>query len=179
MTATFENISVHIKLVGEKFSRRTEEIGEVQQSQAKARTADGATQQRNVVKFKDIINGAADDIMEFVGDLAKDVNAYRVDNRVMLSDLRGLLAARQELNRDKDVNNGEEFKTLQNLIETMKAVKGQVGGFQKSMQEAPGLTRKFKSARRRGVSMLGELIAEMSFSIDETEDIVKVFGRDL
>ena len=171
MTATFENMSRHIGLVGEKISKRTKEIGEVQQSQAKARTADGATQRRNVTRFRRIINGAADDIAEFVGDLAQDVNAYRVDNRVMLSELRALLAARRELNSGED-NDDKELKTLRNLIETMKTVKGQVGGFQTSMQEAPALTGRFKSARRRGVSMVGELIAEISFSIDETEGII-------
>ena len=112
--------------------------------------------------------------MEFVGDLAQDVNAYRVDNRVMLSDLRGMLAGRLELNSGKD-NNYEDLETLRNLIETMKTVTGQVGGFQKAMQEAPALTGKFRNARRRGVSMLGELIAEISFSIDETEDIIHAY----
>ena len=162
-------------LVGEKISRRTKEIGEVQQSQARSRTADGTTQQRNVSKFKHIINGAADDIDEFVGDLAQDVNIYRSDNRVMLSEVRSLLEARRELG-DR-TNSDQEMETLRSLIETMRTVKGQVDGFQESMQEAPALTGKFRSARRRGVSMLGELIAEISFSIDETEDILKNFGN--
>ena len=171
MTVTFESMSKHIKLVGEKISKRAKEIEEVQQSQAKARTADGATQQLDVARLKNIINGAADDVMEFVGDLAQDVDAYRVDNRVMLSELRGMLEVRREFNSGKD-NDYEDLKTFRNLIETMKTVKGQVGGFQKSIQEAPALTGKFKNARRRGVSMLGELIAEISFSIDETKDII-------
>ncbi len=175
MTTTFESMSGHIKLVGEKISRRTKEIGEVQQSQARSRTADGTTQQRNVSKFKHIINGAADDIDEFVGDLAQDVNIYRSDNRVMLSEVRSLLEARRELG-DR-TNSDQEMETLRSLIETMRTVKGQVDGFQESMQEAPALTGKFRSARRRGVSMLGELIAEISFSIDETEDILKNFGN--
>ena len=46
MTVTLGNMSKHIKLVGEKISKRAKEMGEVQQ--AKARTADGATRQRNL-----------------------------------------------------------------------------------------------------------------------------------
>ena len=180
MVATFERMSEHIALVGSKFAERTKEIEDVKQSQAKTRTADGAAQQRNVSRYKAIVDGAADDIMDFVGNLAQDVNAYRVDNRVMLSELRALLAVRQELNFDKDnsSNNEKELASLVTLIGTMRTVKGQVGGFQKAMQEAPALTGKFKKARRRGVSMIGELIAEISFSIDETEAIVKGFGEN-
>ena len=176
MSVTFTSMSEHITLVGSKISERTKEIGDVKQSQAKARTvANSATQQRNVSRFKDIINGAADDIIEFVRDLAQDVTVYRVDNRVMLSELCALLAARRELGVATDDSN-EDLTALLTLVETMKTVKGQVGGFQRAMQEAPALTGKFKKARGRGVSMIGELIAEISFSIDEIEAIVKSFG---
>ena len=177
MSVTFTSMSEHITSVGSKIGKRTKEIDDVKQSQAKARTvADSATQQRNISRFKDIINGAADDITEFVGDLAQDVTVYRVDNRVMLSEMRALLVARRELGVENDDSN-EELTALLTLVETMKTVKGQVGRFQQAMQEAPALTGKFKKARRRGVSMLGELIAEISLSIDEIVAIVKSVGK--
>ena len=171
MVETFQNMSEHITTVGKKLAKRTEEIGAVQQSQAKARKADGATQQHNAIQFKTIINGAADDILNFVSELSQDVNAYRADNRVMLSEFHALLAVRQELNTEN--NDATERDSLLQLIETMKTVKGQVGGFQDVMQKTPALTKQFKRARRRGVSMLGELIAEISFSIDETEALAQ------
>lgn len=165
LVKTFNNMSEHIILVGKKFVKRTEEINAVKQSLAKSRTADGPGQQRNASQLKQIINVAADDLEQFAGELIQDVDAYRTDNRVMLSALRAVLATRQEL----DLDGSKELTSLLELVVNMKTVKDQVGGFQQAMRNAPALTGRFKKARRRGVSMLGELIAEVSFSIDEVE----------
>ena len=171
LAETFKNMSGHMEAVGNKFAKRTEEINTVQHSQAKARTADGDTQRHNALQLRKIINGAADDIQDFVSELAQDVNAYRADNRVMLSEFSALLAARRELNAEKD--DTTELDSLLKLMETMKTVRGKVGGFQDVIQKTPALTRHYRGAKRRGVSMLGELIAEISFSIDELESIAQ------
>ena len=171
LTTTLQSMSGHIAEIGTRISERTNQLNAVQHSEAKERAADGSAQQRNVRQFKQIIDGAADDLTQFVGELSPDVEAYRSGNRVMLSALRGMLVLRRELGSEAD--DKEELNSLLELIETMQTVKGQVGGFQRVMQQAPALTGRYKRAQRRGVSMLGELIAEMSFSVDEAEAIAR------
>ena len=166
MVKTFSDMSTHITLISDKMAKRTAEVDDVMKSGAQSRTANANTQQHDVSLFKKIVDGAARDLADFVGELAQDVNTYRSDNRVMLAELRAMLAKKREL--VSDGNDEQELASLRELIDTMNTVKGQVAGFQKAMQETPALTKRFRSARRQGVSMLGELIAEMSFSIDET-----------
>ena len=157
MVKTFSDMSTHITLIGDKMTKRTAEIDSVMKARAKSRTASTNTQRTDVSRLKQIIDGAARDVADFVGELAQDVNTYRSDNRVILAELRAMLSQRREF--VSDGNDDQGLASLRELIDTMKTVKSQVADFQKAMQKAPALTKDFKSARRQGVSMLGELIA--------------------
>ena len=122
-----------------------------------------------------VTNLAAADLSEFVSEFGKDVVAYRADNRDMLVAFRGIVAGRREFGQKDD----EELEALTTLVGTLKTVRETVGGFQRSMHEMPAFTRDFRKARRRGVSMLAELIAELSFSIAEIEGILGNSGSDV
>jgi hypothetical protein len=53
-----------------------------------------------------------------------------------------------------------------------------VMGFQSSVSGLPALTGRFRRSRRRAAAALGELVAEMSFTISEASTIVKDMGGD-
>ena len=169
LVATCKNISTHIGAIGTKFSERTEEVNAVKEAQVLARAKRNRKAERyNVERFRTVTNLAAADLSEFVSEFGKDVVAYRADNRDMLVAFRGIVAGRREFGQKDE----EELEGLTTLVGTLKTVREAVGGFQRSMHEMPAFTRDFKKARRRGVSMLAELIAELSFSIAEIEGIL-------
>ncbi len=50
--------------------------------------------------------------------------------------------------------------------------------FQASISHVPALTGRFKRSRKRAAAILGELVAEMSFSIQEARSLLEEMGGD-
>ncbi len=67
---------------------------------------------------------------------------------------------------------------LAKLIPVIHESREQVMGFQTSISRVPALTGRFKRSRRRAAAILGELVAEMSFSIQEVTALLEEMGGD-
>jgi hypothetical protein len=69
-------------------------------------------------------------------------------------------------------------RALAGLVVATTESREKVMGFQSSVSGLPALTGRFRRSRRRAAAALGELVAEMSFTISEASTIVKDMGGD-
>jgi hypothetical protein len=69
----------------------------------------------------------------------------------------------------------EDRKGLQDLVGILTAGRDQVTNFQASVSGLPPLTARLRKARKRTSATLGELVAQLQFSIQEARRILAQF----
>lgn len=160
--------------IGGQFEARTVEANVIRQEHEKVKELGGSrAEQEFVGKARETADQAAADLDEFVADMTPSVGLYRLHGRALFTNLRNALIAGSEFGNDNDKGNREALVTL---IEALQRCREQLGSFQSIVSQVPALTGKFKRARKRAAVILGDLIAEMSFSIDEAKRALKEVG---
>jgi hypothetical protein len=100
------------------------------------------------------------------------VDAYRSAGRDMFGSLRRALDERAQMTTDPQQAE-EDSQALENLIQAMDASRANTMSFQTSVRQVPALTGKFKRSRQQAASTLGNVIAELSFGIEEAKDLLR------
>ena len=162
--------------IGEKMSARTAEINELQADFEQHKNVGGSrAQQQFIGKNRAIVDQAAEDLDEFVRAMAPRVAEYTTQNRALFENYRRAFVVPNEFG-ERDTRH--DRRALARLISSTTESREKVMGFQASVGGLPGLTGKFKRSRRRASAVLGEMIAEMSFAVDEASAVLKDMGGE-
>jgi hypothetical protein len=171
------NLTKHTMTINERLVARTSESQAITQELERLMHIGGNREsQAYVSKVKKVADDSAADLDEFVFAMAADLERYRTYSRAMLTNFRAILEFSADFADVKDKSENQAH--LLGLIAVMVESQAKVNGFQEAVRRVPALTGKFKRARNRAVSMLGEFVAEISFSIDEAKSILKQLKVD-
>lgn len=167
LTNTMGRIGEHTVRIGEQFRDRTEETNRLTEKQAQMEHVAGSrAKQEFLVKAKELVNQAALDLEKYAENMNADLLSFRADIRFMLFSLRRAIALQGEFEAPPEQL--EENRTaLRSLVETMTSSRASITDFQVSVAGMPPLTGRFKRARKKATAMLGEMIADIQFSIEE------------
>ena len=176
ITEIMARISQDTERMGEQLRARTVEIDLIQQEHEKVKHLGGSRAQQELVeKARETADHAAANLDEFVAAMTPSVEQYRLQGRALFTNLRNGLIASSQFGNDNDKDNKD---ALVKLIGVMQASREQLGQFQSSISRVPALTGKFRRSRKRAAAILGDLIAEMSFSIDEAKRLLNEMGGE-
>jgi hypothetical protein len=169
-------LGVATEHIGEKMSTRSEEIDALREDFEQHKNVGGSrTQQQFISKNRAIVDQAAEDLDEFVRAMAPRVAEYTTQNRSLFENYRRAFV---EPNEFADRDTSDDRRALAKLIASTTESREKVMGFQASVGGLPGLTGKFKRSRRRASAVLGEVIAEMSFAVDEASSVLEDMGGE-
>jgi hypothetical protein len=162
--------------VGAKMSSRSAETDELRADFEQHKNVGGSrAQQQLIIKSRAIVDQAAEDLDEFVRAMAPRVAEYTTQNRALFESYRRAFAEPNEFG-ERDTR--DDRRALARLIVSTTESREKVMGFQASVAGLPGLTGKFKRSRRRASAVIGELIAEMSFAVDEASAVLQEMGGE-
>lgn len=163
-------LTAETKKVGEETTARSAEIDEInRQLEAKKNVGGSRSQQQLVADTKTSIDRAATNLDDFVKAAVPNIEQYRTHSRALFESYRQAhLAAPTPGSRD---TSGDR-DALVGLITAIESSREHVISFQSSVSGLPALTSRFKRSRRRTAAMLGELVAEMSFTVEEAKSLL-------
>ncbi len=178
LTETITRMSQDMERMNEQIRARTAETELIRQEHERVKNVGGSrTQQDLITKSRDNVDHAAANLDEFVATMITNVEQYRSHSMEMFANLRrGLSASSQFDGGNSSENVSKNRDALASLIGVLRTIRESIGQFQSSINQVPALTGKFKRARRRTAEVLGEFIAEVSFTIDEAERLLKELG---
>ena len=101
------------------------------------------------------------------------VEEFKVQNRALFDNMRLVVEEQAELDPQDSAKNRE---ALSKLIPIIHESRKQSMAFQASISHVPALTGRFKRSRKRAAAILGELVAEMSFLIQEATAVLEKMG---
>ena len=169
---TLERISENTTRVGDEMRARTTETEVLLSRHKEVKHVGGSREQQEyVANARGIVDSAAQNLSDFVQAMIPSVEEYRTHSRAMFSNLRNGLQANSELGNPTDENIQQG---LEDLISRMTSAQDSTASFQASIDSVPALTGKFKRAKRRAAAILGELIAEISLTADETQKTLEM-----
>lgn len=171
VASTFTAMTAKTARVGQLIQERTESTDALSIDAESRRGAEGnRAEHAQLAKVKEVLDLAAADLNEYSEGMADDLNQYRTHSRRMFMSFR--LAFEEGGDLWNAVTRSENVAALRSLVGTMNTVLGQIGGFQASVKGLPPLTGRFKRARNKVASTLGELIAEITFAVEEATEII-------
>lgn len=174
-TAILGRISEHTTTLGQQFEQRTAEVNKLMEKQRQVEQVGGSrTKQEYFAQAKDIVNHSATDLEQYAADMGTDLQRFKVENRSMFETLRRGIAVQQEFDASA-ARLGEDQKGLEGLVHALTSNRDTVTSLQASVARMPALTGRLRKARKRVSSTLGELIAEVQFSIEEANRILTSF----
>lgn len=170
-------ITEETQRVGEESRARSIETDLVREELDKQKGIGGSrAQQQFVREARTTVDRAAENLEQFVTGMTRNVEQYKAHNRAMFDNMRHAFQASAELGPRDDA---EGRQALSKLIPVIHESREHVMNFQASISRVPALTGRFKRARRRAAAILGELVAEMSFSMQEAASLLEEMGGDL
>jgi hypothetical protein len=171
-TEALELISKHTEQMNEQLRLRTAETELLLQEFERHKHIGGSrVQQEYVEKARNIVDRAASHLEEFVNAMIPDIEQYRISSREMFTNLQRGIDEGGVLNSEGDENQ----QALVKLIEAMETGRAPLSTLQTTIRQMPALTGRFKRARKRTALVLGDLIAETSFSIEEARTLLSRF----
>ncbi len=177
LTDTVARIGEHTVRIGARFGDRTEESSRLTEQQAQLEHIGGSrAKQEYLAKARELVNQAAVDLEQYADDMNADLLRFRADIRAMLLSMRRAIALQREFEASPDQLN-DNRTALRTLVDTMTTSRTEITVFQASVARMPPLTGRFKRARKKATAMLGELIAEIQFSIEEGNTILVELDR--
>jgi hypothetical protein len=177
LTDAMARINEHTVRIGAQFRDRTEETNRLTEQQAQLEHIGGSrAKQEYLAKTKELVNQAAVDLEQYADDMSADLLHFRADIRAMLLSMRRAITLQREFEVSSDQLN-DNRTALSTLVETMTSSQTVLTVFQASVARMPTLTGRFKRARKKATAMLGELIAEIQFSIEEGKMILIELDR--
>lgn len=172
LTETLGRFAENTTKMNERIRARTAETESLRQEHERVKHIGGSrAQQEYVLKAKDAVDGAAADLNEYADAMTVELERFRSASRAMFENLRLVLVSGEEFESDS-TRSTENRHALAQLIEVMETGRQGVANFQTTIRKTPALTGRYKRARKRAASMLGELIAEVSIFIDEAKEVL-------
>lgn len=162
--------------IGERMQNRTAEISALQQEHEQGKLIGGSRVQQDYLrKARELVDGSASDLDEFVGTMNPAVDAYRSAGRDVFANLRRAIHEGAELPADPQQSQ-ENRRALESLVQAMEQSRSSTISFQASVRQVPALTGRFKRSRQHASSTLGNVIAELSFGMEEAKDLLRQLG---
>lgn len=162
------------KRVGDETSARSAEIDQIrQQLDAQKNIGGSRSQQQLVADTKASIDRAAENLDDFVKAIVPRIEQYRTHSRALFENYRQAYVTSPDLGT-RDTSG--DRTALVTLIDAIESSRQHVISFQSTVSELPALTSRFKRSRKRTAAMLGELVAEMSFTVDEAKGLLEQLG---
>lgn len=170
LVAVMNGIAGVTQRVGDEMRTRTAEADQIGQELQDQKAVGGSRAHQELLgKARGTVDHAAANLDEFVTAICTYVEQYRLHNRALFQNLRHAYAASSELGQ-RDTT--DDRQALANMIPVVRESRDHTITFQSTINGVPALTGRFKRARRRAAAILGELIAEMSFSIEEAQRLL-------
>ncbi len=141
----------------------------------RAHESESKTRRQSHRQVRSTVDHAASNLDEFVASMTPNVERYRTFNRAMFESLGQAFRAGKEAGAPESVENRQ---ALASLLETIQVSQEHAMNFQASVSRIPALTGKFKRSRKRAAAVLGELVAEMSFSLHEAHSLLEEMGGE-
>lgn len=169
----------NIKNIGTQFEQRTLEANDLTERQQRLADIGGSRQQQvNLARAKEVVNQAAEDLDKYATSLVVDLKQYKLENRTMLENMRRAFILQKEFDGPPETIE-RNITELKNLMDVLGTCRDNVTGFQATVSRMPALTGNLRRARRRASTMLGELIAELQFTLQESGGLLKmIYGDD-
>lgn len=169
-------LTAETQKVGEKTSARSAEMDKVRETFEEQKNIGGSrSQQHLAAETKAAIDRAAENLDDFSKAVMPRIEQYRAHNRALFENYRQAFLASNELGpRD----NTDDRRALVKLLAAIVESREHVMKFQSVVSTLPGLTGRFKRSRKRTAAMLGELVAEMSFTMTEADGLLHEIGGE-
>ncbi len=174
MVAVMTAISQETERVGDEMRARSAETDLINAELEKQKAIGGSrAQQQFVGQARATVDRAAGNLDDFTTAMTPNVEQFKVQNRAFFDNLRRAFQAGAELGpRDA----AEDREALAKLIPVIHQSREHVMAFQASISRVPALTGRFKRSRKRAAAILSEMVAEMSFSIQEATALLEQIG---
>lgn len=167
LPAALSQIGDQIKLVGQKLESRTGESNQLEERQRQLQQVAGSREKQDYSEqAKAIADQAAIDIDEFATGVAASLHNFNRENRAMFDHLRRVMFVQREFSLPLE-RLRQDREALRRLIEIITDGQSKAMEFQRLMSQMPPLTSRLRKARKQASAILGELIAELQFSIQE------------
>ena len=172
--AALNAIAQETNRVGDQIRERSAEVDLINEELKQQKAVGGSSdQQQFLAKARKTIDLSADNLNDFATAMAPNVEEFKVQNRAMFDNMRRAFQAGAEMGpRDS----AEDREALSKLIPIIHESRKNVMAFQASISHVPGLTGRFKRSRKRSAAILGEVVAELSFSIQEATAFLEEMG---
>lgn len=174
LVAVMSAISQETERVGDEIRARSTETDLVNAELEKQKAIGGSrAQQQFVGQARATVDRAAGNLDDFTTAMTPNVEQFKIHNRAFFDNMRSAFQAGAELGpRD----GAEDREALAKLIPVVHQSREHVMAFQASISRVPALTGRFKRSRKRAAAILGEMVAEMSFSIQEATTLLEQIG---
>jgi hypothetical protein len=168
------DIAQETERVGREISLRAEEIQRINAETAKLKGIGGSRQQQQLLsETRASIDHAAANLDDYTSAMAPNVERFRALNRAMFDNLRRAFYSRSELGPQENLS---DRQALTDMIPSIRESRKRVMEFQTSIAAMPAMTGKFRRSRKRAEAILGEMVAEMSFSMQEATVLLEEMG---
>jgi hypothetical protein len=159
--------------IGERMRSRTSETTALQQEIEQGKRIGGSRAHQDYLrKAREVVDGAASDLDEFVSTMSPAVDAYRSAAREMFENLRRAIDEGAQLATEPPEAE-QNRRSLEVLIRAMETGRDGTVAFHGSVRQIPALTGKFKRSRQHAAAILGNLIAELTLGIDEAKELLR------
>jgi hypothetical protein len=160
--------------VAEEIRSRTDESERINVELGKHTGVGGSrAQQQFLIQATEVVDHAARDLDYYTMAMTPNVEQFRALIRAMFDNMRRAFRAGRELGpRD----HASDRQALVDLIPVLRRSTEQLMSFQTSITRVPALTGRFKRSRRRAAAILGKMVAEMSFAIQEAAALLEEMG---
>jgi hypothetical protein len=166
LVEAFTGMQQHTTQMTERIRARTAQTQALQNEKGQLKGVRGSREQQAfVTRTRKIVDEAANDLDEYARGMTETLGQYRTHSRAMLNNFRAAFETGRDFwDEDTRKENGE---ALNQLVAIMKGTLERIAEFQTTLRGIGDLTGKFRRARNRAAGILGELIAEITFSIEE------------
>lgn len=174
LVAVMSAISLATERVGDEIRARSTETDLLNAELEKQKAIGGSrAQQQFVGQARATVDRAAGNLDDFTTAMTPNVEQFKIQNRAFFDNMRSAFQAGAEFG-PRDV--AEDREALAKLIPVVYQSREHVMAFQASISRVPALTGRFKRSRKRTAAILGEMVAEMSFSIQEATTLLEQMG---
>lgn len=174
IAVVMNTISKETERVGDEIRARSSESNQVMAELEKQKVI-GSTKahQQFLAQARATIDRAAGNLDDYATAMKPNVEQFKVQNRSLFDNMKRAFHAGVELGpRDT----AEDQAALARLILVVRESREHIMAFQTSISRVPALTGRFRRSRRRAAAILGELVAEMSFSIEQAHELLDEMG---
>ena len=174
LTAALHAITQETNRIGGEIRARSAEIDLINKEWEQQQAVGGSrVQQQFLAKAQKIVDLSAGNLNDFATAMAPNVEEFKVQNRALFDNRRRVVEEQAELGPQGSAENRE---ALSKLIPIIHESRKQSMAFQASISHVPALTGRFKRSRKRAAAILGELVAGMSFLIQEATAVLEKMG---